>query len=266
MKYFIPFILLACCVIFSCSKSEEQAPQEQAGDVVEQEKPKENVNDVKARFVKGQFEPSEHPDFVQIEAKYTTKDKIYMHSEAYDAFLEMHAAAKSDGISLTILSAARNFDYQKGIWENKWSGKTLVNGTENMKEKYPDAKERATAILEYSSMPGTSRHHWGTDIDLNALNNGYFESGEGLKVYTWLQENASNYGFCRPYTEKGPERPWGYNEEKWHWSYKPLASQFLSTANVRIHNDEMEGFSGAELAEELLIKEKYILGVNKECR
>ena len=80
----------------------------------------------------------------------------------------------------------------------------------------PEPVERARMILTYSSMPGTSRHHWGTDMDLNKDNNGYFATGEGLKVYEWLQAHAHEYGFCQPYTPKGPNRPEGYNEEKWH--------------------------------------------------
>jgi LAS superfamily LD-carboxypeptidase LdcB len=258
-------LTLITLLILACSKQEESTPVSPQEERMQQS-PKTNVGEEKARFVTGQFEPSEHPDFVRIEAEYTEKENIFMQREAYESFKELHRAASADGIKLTILSAARNFDYQKKIWENKWSGKTLVDGKDNMAEKYPEPKDRAVAILEYSSMPGTSRHHWGTDIDLNALNNAYFESGEGKKVYEWLTANASTYGFCQPYTEKNADRPWGYNEEKWHWSYQPLASKFLSTANVRIHNDEMTGFSGAELAEELLIKEKYILGVNKACK
>ncbi|NJK84501.1 MAG: M15 family metallopeptidase [Saprospiraceae bacterium] len=48
----------------------------------------------------------------------------------------------------------------------------------------PNPQERALKILKYSSMPGTSRHHWGTDIDLNSFSNSYFEQGEGKKYMT----------------------------------------------------------------------------------
>ncbi len=49
-------------------------------------------------------------------------------------------------------------------------------------------------------MPQASRHHWGTDVDINSVEPEYFESGQGLKEYTWLQENAWKFGFCQPYT------------------------------------------------------------------
>ena len=65
-------------------------------------------------------------------------------------------------------------------------------------------------------MPGsTSRHHWGTEIDIHSLKNGDFADGEGLKIYEWLTTHAEDYGFYQPYTaEQGYEE-----EEKWHWSY-----------------------------------------------
>ena len=114
-------------------------------------------------------------------------------------------------------------------------------------------------------MPGSSRHHWGTDIDLNALENSYFEQGEGKKVFDWLEANAHEYGFCRPYTEKGPERPNGYNEEKWHWSYRPIAKPLTDQARESLTNDMIRGFKGADTAEEINVVENYVLGVSSKC-
>ena len=31
-------------------------------------------------------------------------------------------------------------------------------------------------------MPGTSRHHWGTDIDFNSVDPAYFKTATGIKV------------------------------------------------------------------------------------
>ena len=51
-----------------------------------------------------------------------------------------------------------------------------------------DSISAVKEIMKYSSMPSTSRHHWGTDIDLNSLENSYFEKGEGKKYSIgWLQ-------------------------------------------------------------------------------
>src|SRR5690606_18777562 len=132
----------------------------------------------------GKIDQSNHPDFVVIDRKYTNKDQIYLRKEAYEAFLQMYEAAKKDGITLTIVSATRNFNYQKKIWEDKWSGKVLVQGNDLSKTIQNDSL-RSKTILLYSAMPGTSRHHWGTDIDLNDLNDAYFTNGYGKKVYDW---------------------------------------------------------------------------------
>ncbi|MFM9004881.1 MAG: D-alanyl-D-alanine carboxypeptidase family protein [Flavobacteriales bacterium] len=45
--------------------------------------------------------------------------------------------------------------------------------------------------MKFSSMPGTSRHHWGTDIDLNSVEPSYFLSGKGLLIYQWLSAHRN---------------------------------------------------------------------------
>lgn len=200
----------------------------------------------------GKFNPATHEDFVKIETDYTSKSNIYLRKEAYEAFKAMHDAASDEGIDLTIISATRNFNYQKSIWERKWD-KPKYMGWE------PIAK--AKDILTYSSMPGTSRHHWGTDIDLNNLNNSYFESGDGLKTYSWLLECAEEYGFRQVYTSKNAGRT-GYNEEKWHWSYAPLSDQYLKEYNRLVSIGDIEGFNGSTSAEGLNVIEEYVNGID----
>ena len=114
-------------------------------------------------------------------------------------------------------------------------------------------------------MPGTSRHHWGTDIDINNLKNDYFEKGNGLKEYEWLQKNAARFGFCQPYSPKGEARPYGYNEEKWHWSYLPFAKKLTDQYGLRLKDNSISGFEGAQTATEIGVIEKYVLGINTEC-
>lgn len=219
---------------------------------------------VPLKYLMGQFEPSQDSNFVKIAPQYTNKSNIYLHKETYAAFLEMSEAAKRDSIHLRILSATRNFDSQKSIWEAKWNGQRKLSDGTNAAE-ITNQDTRALRILEYSSMPGTSRHHWGTDIDLNSLNNAFFEKEPGLKIYNWLTANAARFGFCQPYSPKGPNRLDGYNEEKWHWSYLPLAKQYQASARQLMNNDRIQGFSGAEVAPSLKVVEKYIFGINPVC-
>ena len=177
----------------------------------------------------------------------------------------MHAAAKNEGIDLKILSATRNFMAQKGIWEGKWMGTRLHESKENLAKTTPDPTERALKILKWSSMPSTSRHHWGTDMDLNAFTNEFFAKGEGLKIYNWLTANAASFGFCQPYSPKDDKRPNGYNEEKWHWSYLPIAQKLTEQAQLRLDDSMIEGFKGAETAKTIGVVEKFILGINEAC-
>ena len=246
------------------SASESRIPIDKKTDVQSISPKSKKMAQITIKEVMGQFDPSKHADFVIIDSKYADRDDRLMYRNAYEAFQNMWNAAESDGVELKIISATRNFDYQKGIWERKWNGQTKVEGRA-LPEWIPDPLVRAKKILEYSSMPGTSRHHWGTDIDLNAFENSYFEKGEGLKEYEWLQKNAGTHGFCQPYTAKGAERPTGYYEEKWHWSYIPSAMIFLERAKEL--NDRMiSGFAGSETAEEISVVEKYIFGINHRCK
>lgn len=216
-------------------------------------------------YVMGKFEPSEHADFIRIEARYADRSDRYMHREAYEAFVRMHDAAASEGIVLKIISAARSFQYQKGIWEKKWTGERLVNG-KDLSKTLPDPVARARKILEYSSMPGSSRHHWGTDIDINSLENSYFNNGKGLKEYNWLKEHAYGYGFCQVYTEFGETRSTGYFAEKWHWSYIPLARELTDLAESELRDEMLCGFKGDEATRGIGIVKNYVLGIDVECR
>lgn len=213
----------------------------------------------------GRFEPSQDSNFVLIPTSYADQEGRYMHKEAFTAFEKMYAAALRDGIKLQIRSAARNFEYQKGIWERKWTGETKLSSGEDASVAYVDSVDRALNILKYSSMPGTSRHHWGTDIDLNAFDNSWFESGEGLKLYRWLETNAHEYGYCRPYTSKDSLRPEGYNEEKWHWSYLPVSEPLTRYAQAMLSDSLISGFMGSGTAQEIEVVNKYILGINQSC-
>jgi LAS superfamily LD-carboxypeptidase LdcB len=215
---------------------------------------------VDKKYLLGQFDETKDARFAIVDDTYAKGSAVgkYLRKEAYEAFVKMNTAAKRDGINLIIISATRNFEAQKVIWENKWEGRTLVEG-KNL-TTISDVKERARLILLYSSMPGTSRHHWGTDMDINSLDNSYFELGEGLKVYRWLTAHAAEFGFCQPYTSKKAGRT-GYEEEKWHWSYRPLSSKLLNAYARSVNYSDINGFKGSEAAESIDVIKKYVQGI-----
>jgi len=219
-----------------------------------------SAQSVDKNYLLGKFDPAAHPQFSKLSDEHTQGSAKggYLRKETYEAFIKMSEAARNEGVELMIISATRNFESQKRIWENKWEGRTLVEGR-NL-TTVNDPKERARLILLYSSMPSTSRHHWGTDMDLNSLENSYFESGQGLKIYQWLTDHSAEYGFCQPYTSKAGGRT-GYEEEKWHWSYLPLSGVFLEEYSKKVTYKDIKGFAGSNVAPSINVIKNYVLGV-----
>ncbi len=271
MKFFT--IILSLFLFFACNDSttESQSTLMSNAEIKRPALEKKSSNKITIDsaitldFLMGKFEPKKHDDFLKIETKYANRADMFIQKETYEAFKKMHETAKQDGISFVIKSATRNFFSQKNIWEAKWNGKRKTTGVKNILKEFPNPKDRALKILNFSSMPSTSRHHWGTDIDLNNFTNKYFEKGQGKKEYDWLKNNAHKFGFYQPYTKKGNERPHGYNEEKWHWSYLPLSKKYIDQMKLRMKDELVKGFEGAEVAKEIGVVEKYILGINQEC-
>lgn len=262
----IRFILLALLTLEICScsgKPDKTDTSAQYDSVPEIEK--KQVRVYSAEYLLGKFNPKTDTSFALIPMKYCSKEGMYLRKETIAAFVKMYDAAKKEGVNLKIISATRNFNDQKSIWEAKWNGSRLVNG-KNLSQTIKDPVERAKTILRYSSMPGTSRHHWGTDMDLNSLENAYFTTSEGKKTYQWLKKNAADFGFCQPYSVKNETRPNGYEEEKWHWSYSPLSAEILKAYSQKINTENITGFIGSETAVKLNIIEHYVKGINPECR
>lgn len=203
----------------------------------------------------GQINFASDTNFVQV-LKYTQKEGIYLRRLAYENFVKMADAATLEGIHLNILSAGREFNHQKAIWETKWTTKYNYISNPVM---------RAKEILNYSAMPGSSRHHWGTEVDINALNNAYFSTGEGKKTYDWMLKNASRFGYCQVYNNKNDRNFKGYNEERWHWSYLPLSEIMLVDYLKQIDYSMIKGFLGDETAPEIQIIENYVKAINSGC-
>ena len=220
------------------------------------------------RYLTGHFEPSSDEQFIALASVGIPENNgpHYLRREAAEALSRMLSDFRKEHptVKIFVQSSTRNFDSQKSIWNAKWQGTRLVEG-KNLKVTIKDPAARAKEILKFSSMPGTSRHHWGSDFDINKLTNTYYESGEGKIIFDWLTANAERYGFARPFTA-GRSR--GYEEERWHWSYLPLSQKFLAdwkkefemrsgyfTASGLFDGSEVAGTWAAEYAE----------SVNPEC-
>jgi LAS superfamily LD-carboxypeptidase LdcB len=217
----------------------------------------------KFNYLTGRFNPSKHPDFINLKKAGIPVDRKvhFLRKRTAIALKKMIHAFEKDhpGVKIWVRSSTRNFFDQKYIWEKKWR-----SGKYGNKNDMPLTIARN--ILKYSSMPGTSRHHWGTDFDINNLTNSYFRQGEGKIIYGWLRKNAAKYGFCQPYTAG---RKKGYNEERWHWSYLPLSRKFLEGWNSLYAKKKdlftgKGGFLGSESAGGLA--PVYVNSINSRCR
>lgn len=213
----------------------------------------------------GKIKPWKDPDFVKVPRKYANTNYQWVRKDVWKAYRLMLDAAHKQGIHLEIVSSFRRWRYQAIIWETKWTGKRLV-GKKNLAKTTPNPRDRAAKILRFSAMPGTSRHHWGTEIDFNRTYNPYFEKDYGAKVYNWLRKNAPKYGFCQPYTEKSPHRPEGVWEEKWHWSYAPISVPYLKAYKQKITYRDIRNFKGSNQAKRFRVLQKYVEGVDPACK
>ena len=261
MKRLNFFIILSTLIITACAQNTGSGS---AGITIIRSDSIEIPDTIPNYLLLGQYDPAKEEGFTRIADQYTTKSNIYIRIEAYEAFLAMRDSAKNDGISLTIVSATRTFEMQKWIWEGKWNGKRRVEG-KYLNVAYPDPTERALAILRYSSMPGTSRHHWGTDIDINSVVPSYFQTAQGKKELAWLETNANYFGYYRPYTEYGENRQTGYQPEEWHWSYLPLAVPLQNAYKRQIQSIDIKGFDGDEAVFATKVISNYVFGIDRSC-
>ena len=209
------------------------------------------------RELMGRVSPTQNSAFAPIPSELCSRDGMHLRREARDAFVRMYEAAAAEGISLTALSATRTFGHQTSIWNRKW------NGAQRMGMAPVD---RALDILQFSSMPGSSRHHWGTDVDMHSLEPADFEQGKGARALAWLRTHAGDHGFVEVYTPDADRL--GYQPEAWHWSYAPLSVPFLQALNAAPPKEKravFEGFEGASLADSVDILGRYVNGVSDEA-
>jgi LAS superfamily LD-carboxypeptidase LdcB len=150
-----------------------------------------------------------------------------LQADTQQALEKMQAAALKDGIKIVVASGYRSFDRQRQIWNRKYK-RYQSQGLQ------PEAI--FNKIVEYSTVPGTSRHHWGTDIDLIDGNADYSGSvlvtdkfhadGPFCKFKEWMENNSSTYGFELVYTFNANRT--GFKYEPWHYSYAPVSKKYYS--------------------------------------
>jgi LAS superfamily LD-carboxypeptidase LdcB len=193
-------------------------------------------------------------------------DGFSLSAKAADAFEAMRSHAAKDGIKIHSYSSYRSFDHQAGIFNRKYTAYS-----KNVK----DPKQVIREIIKYSTIPGTSRHHWGTDLDmidesqtrpkavLDTPN--FLEGGVYHNFYQWMLKHGNSYGFYEAYTND-PKRT-GFEFEPWHWSFAehsiPMLEHYVS---LPLHEKlPLKDLQGHQFLDEAFLshyKQNWGLGLN----
>jgi LAS superfamily LD-carboxypeptidase LdcB len=176
--------------------------------------------------------------------------RCLLHRDAVQPFLDMRAAAAAAGIDLVPVSSFRDFEAQLRIWNEKYRGERQLYDRQGrpLEHSRLSEPELVEALLWWSAVPGASRHHWGTEIDV--IDRQALSAGQGVKLLPteferggpfarlnrWLDEHMRAYGFFRPYSnDRG-----GVSPEPWHLSYGPVAQAALERLTVAVLRRALE--------------------------
>ncbi|MBC77844.1 MAG: peptidase M15 [Halobacteriovoraceae bacterium] len=172
---------------------------------------------------------------------------VLIAPQAKEELLRLQKAAKEANIHIEVASAYRSYDRQLAIWNAKASGKRILRDRRENVVDFESAsdEEVLNAIMAWSAIPGASRHHWGTEVDIYDCN---VKTRDNLELtvrecdrdfsslYQWIDENLPNFSFHRPYSEDLG----GVSVEPWHLSYTPLSNQFEESYTIEVFRRNIE--------------------------
>jgi LAS superfamily LD-carboxypeptidase LdcB len=178
--------------------------------------------------------------------------KFLVHNRMLQDFLRLQASAKEAGFDLKVISAFRDYDRQLKIWNAKASGeRPLLDDLEKpLDYSQLSPTEIIFAILRWSAIPGCSRHHWGSDVDVYDGNTQTAtdvklvpseceNNGPASALHSWLDlqftQNTS-FGFFRPFaSDLG-----GVSPERWHLSYYPISRRMIDEFSFSIFKNNLQ--------------------------
>jgi D-alanyl-D-alanine carboxypeptidase len=125
-----------------------------------------------------------------------SREGLRLRRAAADSMEEMAAAARADGITLTVSSSYRSWEYQTTVYNR------------NVREMGREAADRESA------RPGCSQHQLGLAADFGSITDAFAETAAGR----WLYGNAGRFGWSLSFPD-GYEAVTGYRWESWHYRY-----------------------------------------------
>lgn len=177
--------------------------------------------------------------FGLIDDHITWHDDVGLHLEVIGPWQQLVAAARKAGFDLALASGFRSFERQQHIWNAKMCGVRPVLDDHGCAVDIAtlSSLEKIKRVMRWSALPGTSRHHWGTDIDiydrasvpddycLQLVAEEYTDNGPFTPMSQWLKDylqKDDSPAFIFPYMEDNN----GIMPEPWHLSYLPVAKQY----------------------------------------
>ena len=212
------------------------------------------------------------PDFTENDLIGKGRPQLYgkgyrLQKKAYQAFLEMNYEARKHGMNIRVVSSYRSFNHQNLIWTRKYK---------RYRAQKFSSQGAVQRNIRYTAIPGSSRHHWGTEIDVV---NGSIKTSRyplstknfhGYGIYKsfreWMDSNAHKYGYYQVYTNDYTRR--GFKYEPWHYSFAELGKPMLKEYRERGVEDRLkyQELLGRRYFTDNFI-EKYtkdnIMGINK---
>lgn len=174
---------------------------------------------------------------------FSRQSEILLERETGLALEALFLKAIKAGFQLKVVSGFRSFERQCSIWNRKFQGfLPLYDRLGELVDRPLSDIERVWTILNWSAIPGGSRHHWGTDVDLIDISRlplgqkyqllpAEFEvGGPFFEFYEWMKVYAKDFGFFYPYhTDLGGVMP-----EPWHITYEPKAIDFEKLLSIGV--------------------------------
>ncbi|MEX0799250.1 MAG: M15 family metallopeptidase [Bacteriovoracaceae bacterium] len=200
------------------------------------------------------------------------KNKVYIHKSMQESLRELQNAAAKENINIQVASGFRDYNRQLDIWNAKASGsRKLLDRQENIIDfDRSTSHEILDAMLAWSAIPGASRHHWGSEIDIfdqnvkpkEKVHLTQIECREDFHLmYSWLDQNLEMIPFHRPYAEDLG----GVAQEAWHLSFTPVSKSFQKEYTLEVFEKNVR--ESSMLFKELVLKDlesiylKYVANV-----
>jgi LAS superfamily LD-carboxypeptidase LdcB len=91
-----------------------------------------------------------------------------VHHHVAAPLLRLRRAARESGFEIGVVSSFRDFNRQlaSGMENTAASGRCSMRQERSSTSGSCRRAARIAEILRWSALPGASRHHWGTDLDL----------------------------------------------------------------------------------------------------